>query len=91
MLGLGQKLTSESFQLSLVTNFMIGCSNMSQSSVIIKKLNHLQKRKQKKKIRRSFTKSNYMFHLPQVKQNLISSRGNLIYELPHERPNKLQI
>ena len=45
MLDLGQKLTLESFQLSLVATLLIGSPNLSQNSIMFRKFNHFQKRK----------------------------------------------
>ena len=50
MLNLGRKLTLESFTLLLVASFLIDCRNLSQSSVMLKKLNHFQIRKKAKEI-----------------------------------------
>ena len=50
MVDLGQKLTLESFQLSLVVTLLIGYPNLSQNSVMLRKLNHFQKRKEEKNL-----------------------------------------
>ena len=54
MMDLGQKLTLESFPLSLVVTLLIGYPNLSQNSVMLRKLNHFQKRKEEKKLRQTF-------------------------------------
>ena len=40
---------------------------------------------------RNFTKFEYTFYSPKVKQNLISSTRNIIYELPFELPDDLRL
>ena len=98
-LGLGQKLPLESFQLSLVATFLIGFPNLRHSSARFKKLNHSQKREQQNKnfqrilwiITSNFTKFQNIFHCSQVKQNLILSLRNLIYQLPNDMPNNLRL
>ena len=98
-LGLGQKLPLESFQLSLVATFLIGFPSLRHSSARFKKLNHSQKREQQNKnfqrilwiIASNFTKFQNIFHCSQVKQNLILSLRNLIYQLPNDMPNNLRL
>ena len=98
-LGLGQKLPLESFQLSLVATFLIGFPSLRHSSARFKKLNHSQKREQQNKnfqrilwiITSNFTKFQNIFHCSQVKQNLILSLRNLIYQLPNDMPNNLRL
>ena len=98
-LGLGQKLPLESFQLSLVATFLIGFPSLRHSSARFKKLNHSQKREQQNKnfqrilwiITSNFTKFQNIFHCSQVKQNLILSPRNLIYQLPNDMPNNLRL
>ena len=50
MWDLGQKLTLESFQLSMVVTFLTGRPNLSQSSITLRKLSHFEKCKQQKKV-----------------------------------------
>ena len=98
-LGLGQRLPLESFQLSLVATFLIGFPSLRHSSARFKKLNHSQKREQQNKnfqrilwiITSNFTKFQNIFHCSQVKQNLILSLRNLIYQLPNDMPNNLRL
>ena len=98
-LGLGQKLPLENFQLSLVATFLIGFPSLRHSSARFKKLNHSQKREQQNKnfqrilwiITSNFTKFQNIFHCSQVKQNLILSLRNLIYQLPNDMPNNLRL
>ena len=40
---------------------------------------------------RNFTMFQYRSHSPQVKQNVLSSTGNLVYKLHHELPNDLRL
>ena len=39
----------------------------------------------------NFTMFQYKLEQPQVKRNVITSKGNLVYELPHELPNGLRL
>ena len=39
----------------------------------------------------NFTMFQYKLEWPQVKRNVITSKGNLVYELPHELPNGLRL
>ena len=39
----------------------------------------------------NFTMFYYRLDEPQVKRNVISSKANLVYELPHKLPNDLRL
>lgn len=81
------------FQLS------ISCPNLSQKSIIFRKLNHFQKCGQQNKgfsanfciITQNFTYFQQTFHSPQGKLNLISSVKKFIVGLSHKLPNDLKL
>ena len=93
-------LTLKSFQLCLLVVFHR--SNIWElNEHVFQKFEsslEVQRIKKKKKIQRilviifwNFTMLQYRSDSPQVKQKLIFSIANLVYELPHELPNDLRL
>ena len=92
------KIDSRKLSSSLIGSFLTELTFLNQMSVFSRNWNHRWKcREQKENFQTimviifwNFTMFQYRPDQPQVKQNMISSKANLVYELPHALPNDLR-
>ena len=83
----------------LIGSFLIRVTILMEMSTLSRNLNHHWKCQEQKENLHTilvimfwkFTIFQYRSDSPQVKGNLISSLGNLVYKLPHELPNDLRL